>query len=231
MSSVALFLFGSDARGDLDEASDIDVLAIYPCEVQEDFRNLVRLTLSGNLGARVALAEYSRARIEEMFQEGHLFAWHLFLEAKRLPIAELEVDCSYSFPSPTPYTAGEGDALRFMTLLRSVSARLAEERIGSEIHEAGLIYLSLRNIAMSLSYSCSPQPDFSRYSPYSLSTALGIRFPCEKLIYDALVKARHSSQRGMPAPSIAVEELKMTVMQCCNWAELALEKFHEKRGR
>lgn len=228
MEKDAIFLFGSASRGDPDAASDIDVIAIYSSEVDDNRRNEILSALVRRFGDRVALAEYSRIRIEEMFHQGHLFAWHLFLEAKRLSIEGLETDLSYSFPLPSLYTAGKEDALRFVVLLRSIQRELGEGGACSEIHEAGLVYLSLRNIAMSLSYQCCAQPDFTRYSPYALSTALGITPPCKRIVYDALIKARHSSQRGLPAPSISVEDLIATVAQCLRWAELVLERIDEK---
>jgi hypothetical protein len=231
MSSYALFLFGSAARGDSDETSDIDVLAIYPSEVHDDRRRAVHAALINHFGRQVALAEYSRVRIAEMFHQGDLFAWHLFLEAQRLSVDGLAPDYCYSFPSPSPYTAGKEDALRFITLLRSVQESIVEGKTGSEVHEAGLIYLSLRNIAMSLSYSCCPRPDFTRHSPYNLSAVLGIQSPCEQELYDALIQARHSSQRGLPAPIIDLDGLEATVTKCRNWAESAMGKFYEKCKR
>jgi hypothetical protein len=229
MDTVAVFLFGSAARGDPDEASDIDVIAIYSSEVKDSSRIKLQPALKQQFGDRVALAEYSQTRIDEMFGQGHLFAWHLFLEAQSLRIEGLNIEPSYSFPLPAPYAAGKKDALRFLELLRSTHAELIKDGVCSEVHEAGLTYLSLRNIGMSLSYSCCVQPDFSRYSPYSLSNALGIAPPCNQSTYNALIKARHSSQRGLPAPIIGVENLIATVTQCLNWTELVLEKVDGKQ--
>lgn len=228
MDKPNIFLFGSAARGDPDEASDIDVIAIFSTKIEENARREIQAALLQCFGNRIGLAEYSQARIEEMGQEGHLFIWHLFLEAKRLSIEGVETDSSYSFPVPSPYTSGKDDALRFLSLLQSVQSTVREGGEFSEIHEAGLSYLSLRNIAMSLSYSCCDQPDFTRYSPYSLSDALGIPPPCPRPVYDALIKARHSSQRGLPAPIISVEEFATTVTQCIEWAGLVLEKIDEQ---
>jgi predicted nucleotidyltransferase len=228
MDKANVFLFGSGARGDPDEASDIDVVAIYSAEPDANSRSEMYIKLVRHFGNPVALAEYSRARIAEMFQQGHLFAWHLFLEAKRLSFEGLHPELDYNFPVPAPYTSGIEDALRFSELLHSIYKEVNNEDACSEVHEAGLTYLSLRNIAMSLSYSCCMRPDFTRYSPYNLSDALGISPPVGRPIYDALIKARHSSQRGLLAPTISRENLTATLNQCLDWAELVREKVNER---
>lgn len=228
MDDVSVFLFGSAARGDPDEASDIDVIAIYGSEVNAARRNQLQSALGLRFGERLALAEYSLKRIHEMFNEGHLFAWHLFREAKRLAITDFGASATYFFPKPSPYASGREDALRFIALLRSCYRHLIEGGASSEVYEAGLVYLALRNIAMSLSSSCFAQPDFTRYSPDHLSSVLGIPPPCSRLVYDTLISARHSSQRGLAAPVIGLEDLQATVKQCLSWAELVLEEVDGK---
>jgi predicted nucleotidyltransferase len=103
MDNAAIFLFGSAARGDLDEASDIDVIAIYGSAVLDVRRCDIKAALTQRYGNRVALAEYSQVRIEEMFTQGHLFAWHLFNEAKPLKRNGSATEHAYSFPRPSPY--------------------------------------------------------------------------------------------------------------------------------
>lgn len=227
MDDATIFLFGSAARGDPDEASDIDVMAVYGLEVHSGARERLKSELVRVYGDRISLAEYTWNRIDEMFLQGHLFAWHLFLESRHLPIIGSKVSAG-SFAQPSPYLTGREDAMRFLALLQSTYSELNEGSPSSEVHEAGLTYLALRNIGMSLSYSHCNQPDFTRHSPFQLSQALDIPPPCSALIYDTLVKARHSSQRGRSAPAINLEELKATVKHCLAWAKTVLEKTDGK---
>lgn len=229
MEGASIFLFGSAARGDPDEASDIDVIAVYASDAPNASRDHLKSALTQRYGNRIALAEYSQKRIDDMFLEGHLFAWHLFLEAKHLMIKGFETTNEYCFSQPSPYRSGLEDALRFHALLRSTHSQLMDGPPSSEVHEAGLTYLALRNVAMSLSYSCCATPDFTRYSPHNISRILKIPPPCSQVVYDMLIQARHCSQRGLRAPEIGDEDLKTAVAQSLIWVELVMEKVHGKR--
>ena len=219
MTIVGAYLFGSVARGDHDDSSDIDVLAVYreaPDRSQrEEFHELVRT----ELGTNVAIAEYSEQRLEEMFEQGHLFSWHLFQEAKPLKNAGLSPAVMPLFGQPAPYKAGLIDAKRFIHLLLSIQKQLASSP-GSLIHEAGLTYLAWRNIAMSMSAENLSKIDFTRQSPFALSTTIGIAAPCAYLRYLQLISARHASQRGANAPTIERDELIKLVDQSLIWAEV-----------
>jgi predicted nucleotidyltransferase len=226
MNKVATFLFGSGARGDCDEASDVDVLAIYPSAIDGVARAKTRSLVEQHLGGRVALAEYSQARIEEMFREGHLFCWHLFLEARPLNLDTSGSLANYAFRLPSPYLGGKEDSQRFLTLLKSIFRELSQGKHGSEVHEAGLIYLALRNISMSLSYTSCVRPDFTRNSPFHLSTTLGIAPPCDGDFYDLLIRCRHSSQRGMKAPTISDVDLMSVAERSVTWANEVIRRVY-----
>jgi predicted nucleotidyltransferase len=228
MEDVTFFLFGSAARGDTDSASDLDVLAVYTRETSVEFRDGVNVAVRRQYGDRTALAEYSVERIREMFAQGHLFAWHLYFEAKRIyPLIE-GVTGNYSFQKPMPYVDGHQDAQRFQDLLRSIELEITTSTAGSEVHEAGLTYLAIRNIAMALSYTCCPRPDFTRYAPFTVSEALGIAPPCNRSTYDLMTRARHSSQRGLSGPTITSWQVEHTVSECLGWAEIAIENTYGK---
>jgi predicted nucleotidyltransferase len=227
MRDTKLFLFGSAARGDNDPTSDIDVLAVYPDVIDENHRDIILQKLKLEFGERVALAEYSSARIDEMFAEGHLFAWHLYSEAKQFFFDESAKDNIYIFHKPEPYLNAEEDAMRFLDLLRSVDFKINSSTYGSPVHEAGLVYLALRNIGMALSSKHFNRPDFTRHSPFNLSTKMRIDPPCEPSTYNSMIAARHSSQRGFQAPLIDLPDFAAEVKECINWAERALGRSDE----
>jgi hypothetical protein len=54
-----------------------------------------------------------------LFDEGHLFAWHLFYEGKIIQVPQLCVTGSFVAARPMPYIGGVRDAERFSHLLRS----------------------------------------------------------------------------------------------------------------
>lgn len=223
---IGLYLFGSAARGDCDQSSDIDVLAVYDKQPNSTLREKVSSAVCTKFGSRVTLAEYTSRRLGEMFDQGHLFSWHLYQEAKPLQVPDLLGKQSYEFDRPAPYTSGIEDAQRFVGLLSSVKTELQNGSC-SLVHEAGLVYLSLRNIAMSLSAGFQDKADFARSSPLTLSASLSISAPCTASEFGVLVAARHASQRGLPSPKLDWEHFSNLLDRSLHWAHILLEKANE----
>src|SRR3546814_3815320 len=93
-----------------------------------------------------------------MFAEGHLFAWHLFHQSKSLWGEESIADL---FGRPQPYRDAKADILSFHSVLDSIPAAM-HRCAGNSVYEFGLLYVCVRNIAMSASWHLCPQPDFTR---------------------------------------------------------------------
>lgn len=219
------FLFGSAARGDADEASDTDVLIVYWSEPSASVRELTKQSVTKELRQNCAFAEYTWGHLNAMFADGHLFAWHLYQEAR--PLLRIGIDRSeFSFPKPGPYRSARTDALNFLDLLRS-SARAVEGGTTSLTYEAGLSYVAIRNIGMSLSALALSRPGFDRHVPFRVAKALRTFQPCDPSIYALLVAARHSSQRGLRAPSLHADALAAALETACRWAETSLETVHD----
>ena len=74
-------IFGSRTRGDHDEYSDLDIIV-----VSEGLNMLKREEIKNYLEKRfhcdVSISWYSKIKLNKYFTEGHLFAWHLYLESK-----------------------------------------------------------------------------------------------------------------------------------------------------
>ncbi len=225
-SLIGLYLFGSAARGDSDHSSDIDILALYDQQPEDALRKSVVNSVCNQFGRRATLAEYSIERLQAMFNEGHLFAWHLYQEACPLKCPGLILQQSISFATPAPYKSGVDDANRFIRLLSSVSEELQHESC-SLVHEAGLVYLSLRNIAMSLSINLQHKADFSRKSPLNVSSTLKINPPCAVCDYNVLVACRHASQRGLSPPVIDGIKARDLTRSSLEWAYTVLEMANE----
>lgn len=227
MSALAgLYLFGSTSRGDSDASSDLDILAVYDGQPEDVLRERVLNSVCAEFGNRVTLAEYSIDRLASIFDSGHLFAWHLYQEAKPVQISRLSQQQLFPFGLPAPYIAGIKDANRFVDLLFSVSNEI-QDKSSSLVHEAGLAYLALRNIAMSLSFKLQKKADFTRYSPLNISASLAIRPPCSTTDFEMLVAARHASQRGFLPPAIDRDNFRYVIDHSLEWASAILEKANE----
>ena len=85
MNNFKAYLFGSVARGDQDPMSDTDVLLVYDKVLDSRSQADARAQVSSAMSMQCTFAEYSYGHLERMFKEGHLFAWHLHLEARPIP--------------------------------------------------------------------------------------------------------------------------------------------------
>ncbi|EJN29843.1 putative nucleotidyltransferase [Pseudomonas sp. GM78] len=226
MSNFKAYLFGSVARGDHDPMSDTDVLLVYDKVPDIQIQAYAKAQVLSAMLVNCAFAEYSSDHLKRMFKEGHLFAWHLHLEALPLPRLEICEDDLHTFPFPAPYTGGLVDSANFNTLLKSV---MQSVMLGSKspVYEAGIAYVALRNIGMALSSSILGRPCFNRYAPFYVSAHLQLAPPCSKELYQTLIAARHASQRGLPAPPIATERLRDGLQSACKWAQNIIEVTRE----
>lgn len=192
---LSLRLFGSVARGEADEFSDIDVLAVYDTAPSQSDREGAKTIVARLLNKPFDLAEYSGERIKTFFEHGHLFAWHLFLESKNLLSRD---DCFFAdLSAPSDYHTAPSDIGHFIELLRSVaeSIRLPGSSI---VYESGMAYLSARNVALIGGWIHSRRPVFSRYAPFVLGRDVGLSPPVSRADYDRLFSCRVASTRGSP---------------------------------
>lgn len=199
---ISLRLYGSCCRGDSDELSDVDVLAVYEKTPTDKVRDAVHCQVKGMFNRKVDLAEYSAPRMREFFARGHLFAWHLFSESESLTS---ERDSFFEeLGAPAPYKEARTDAGSFLELVRSGS-REVYCKGASVIYEAGLAYLASRNVAICVSYALNGQPDFSRYAIYRVCQRLGVAIGVDRGDYERLIQCRFASIRGQVASDYSAE--------------------------
>ena len=227
MRVLGVYVFGSVSRGDFDSSSDIDVLIVYKSSASQALRARTRAAVIEVLGKQCTFAEYSLQRLKDFFSRGHLFAWHLFLEAKALDVPLLEIGGHVIFDRPKPYTQSIADAGDFARLLRSTLQNVGAGT-PSLVFEAGIAYLALRNIGMCLSPRVMGHPVFTRLAPFSVSAALGLAPPIEEAYYQRLAAARHASQRGGDAPTFHRERLLFQLQAADRWSVEVIEKASEK---
>lgn len=186
---ISVSLFGSVARGDYDDNSDADVLVIVSDETGKTSDELIYSIIPDIGSLKPTVSWYGESRMRQMFQDGHLFAWHLFRETRHI---YGDIDLKSKFGEPTPYQSVAEDVSSFESVLIDIPAALKFSP-HNLIYEMGLQYVCLRNIAMSASWHLLNQPDFTRFSPYNLGE---LSFTGSKHIYDLSISCRMSSQRG-----------------------------------
>lgn len=189
---LSVFLFGSAARGDSDALSDTDVLAIVKNNAGKVPEAAVKAHLPGIAG-EPTISWYGYNRLKAMFDAGELFAWHIFLESKVIFEA---VDIFSRLGTPKHYTRASEDISAFFSTLRDVPGQLKSARYNA-VYEFGIMYVCVRNIAMSASWHLRPRPDFSRMSPFNLGKEVPL-CPLSKEEYERSMSCRMASQRGLP---------------------------------
>ncbi|HBO3622107.1 nucleotidyltransferase family protein [Pseudomonas aeruginosa] len=178
--SFDMYVFGSVVRGEVGATSDIDLLVI-PADKSPD----ACLPASWSV--------YGRDVIRQYFQEGRLFAWHLFRQS--VCVHAGNGDWMKSLGAPAPYTSEKEDVIALRALLED---SLRELRNGTEsrVYELGICYTAIRDIAMAASWKITGEPDFSKCAPYNLS----YKCPLPLVAYEVGMLCRHSSTRGTACP-------------------------------
>lgn len=171
-----IYAFGSVCRGEVDKYSDIDLLAITNDKEND-------LTPS-------KYSIYSYPRIQELWEIGNAFAWHLFYES-RLLFASDEVDYLKELGKPSAYTDGINDCNKFFQIFQSASKSL-EYSDDSQIYDLSIIFLSIRNFSTCFALHLGI-PLFSRNSAKSLGKN---SLPIDDSTYNIFERARILSTRG-----------------------------------
>ncbi|MGY3230098.1 hypothetical protein ACVWWJ_001582 [Luteibacter sp. HA06] len=144
-----LYAFGSICRGEIEPASDVDLLALVD-----------------GMDARfdpMVYSIYSYKRISKLWEEGSPFAWHLWRES-RLIHADGGKDWLREQGSPAAYASATKHCLRFYSIFSGASAAL-NGQTPSVVFELSTVFLAMRNFATCYSLGFLEVPDFSRRSP------------------------------------------------------------------
>lgn len=202
---IELCYFGSSVRGDGDGDSDLDVLCVVGSDKSDDKFGLNKALAKYIKSSKVIdVSLYGEARLREMWREGHLFAWHLYLEAK--PIDGFG-DFISLLGKPSRYKNAVVDMSRLRSLVVDVKCALEMGEV-SRLYEAGLLYVAARNVGISASWYSDNGLDFSRLSPFTICyKGEDMSMPLSRDAYKKLCMARHASMRGGEAPKIGSFEL------------------------
>lgn len=204
---LAVVLFGSVARGDDDETSDLDILAIVESRAGRVDEEIVYHLLPTELrDRRPDISWYGSDRYREMSLTGQLFAWHIYLDGRVLFDPQ---DYMRLLGAPTPYTKCLEDIDAFIAIADGIRPQILASSQNA-VYEMGVLYVCLRNVAMSGSWFLAARPDFTRDAPFHLSPSLS-SFGVSHLSYRRSMACRQASQRGADAPGMVSEQevLKM----------------------
>lgn len=216
-SILNVSLFGSAVRGDCDESSDIDVLVVVKDGSGKANEDEISSVIKAEIGKEPSISWYGKNRLTEMFNEGHLFSWHLHLESAGMCGFE---SLSKSFDAPQQYRMAYKDISDLIDLAETIIDEVTR-RPNNSVYELGIAYVCARNIAMSASWHFCAAPDFSRSSPFNIAV---VTFPISLEAYRRAMASRHAGQRGRPCPaSVSSDEVIDFCLRMKPWYQAILE--------
>ena len=209
-------VFGSAARGERDEMSDLDVIAIVRDGGGKQSELPVLDAVRGYRQDEPSISWYGEKKIRTFFQTGDLFAWHLFLES--IPV-EGYPTIGEQFGRPNEFRDGF-ETIRELARIYEGIPLAIDDAPQNIKYELGICYVCFRNIAMAASWHLCEQPDFGRYSPYSLGV---LEFPLSRMTYDLLWRCRISGQRGFPPPTTDEIDVRSMLQEGSIWINQVME--------
>jgi hypothetical protein len=207
-----LYIFGSYCRGEIDQYSDIDLLVIKDKdEILPQF-DLDKYSI------------YNLDRIQNLWDEGNPFAWHLFLESK-LIFSNDNKDVVRSLGKPNIYSNHTNDMNKFLKLYLESKNSLIRTN-DSRDFDLSMIFLALRNFASCYSLGYLKNPNFSRNSSIEIGIdSIKISDEC----YSILKNSRILSTRGI-GKNVSDEEVAIVINELeviSEWFKKLITKTHE----
>lgn len=212
-------LFGSRARGDHDSHSDLDVLVVAAENLDLEWRKTVCAEVHKRLGSCPSISWYTTERISELFRCGSLFAWHIWIESRKINArSDADVDFIDNLGRPGAYTSWLAEFQTFREILRTIEMATQESPL-SRLYEAGLMFVCLRNATMALLSVTKEGMYFGRDAPFELGARLGLPFPLPRSSFGQLAVSRGGGLRGEEVADIAVNEIVDMVVSVERWLD------------
>ena len=184
-----IWLFGSHARGEIDEGSDVDVLVVYD---ERELSNELTASLIDRYGENVDLSHYSYAGLAKLVDQRALFAWHLRREG--VPVFHRKGRLEGMLQDMKPYDAHIRD-LGVLTMV--FDDAVASLRNGwASSFDLGVVGTVIRNTGI-IMHDLFGSWDFSPKAPIRLAFVTGApSLPIDSELYAHLCSCRRASERG-----------------------------------
>ena len=104
---------------------------------------------------------------------------------------------------PNQYPSRTDDILNFRAIIGKIGDGIWDcpQNAG---YEAGLLFVAIRNVAMSYLWGIEGGSSFSRYAPFDLEAVTDTSFPLPRAVYRDLARCRAASLSGRKLPEISV---------------------------
>jgi len=218
-----LWVFGSHARGDQDNHSDVDILMVSSLDETDYVRNYCYNKYVG----KIDIAHYSYEGLLHLINAGTLFAWHLKNEA--IPIYQRTTKLQDILDGMPRYSGHIGDLSLLEMLLHDVKLSLSKSS-NSFIFDAGMLGTIVRNTSIIMSNYLGDD-DYSPRAPFKLtSLERTLAMPLSDLEYRFLQRCRRSGERGdeVEAIEISLEKLLVLIDDIAGWHRECVNYIDQK---
>jgi predicted nucleotidyltransferase len=145
----AVMLFGSTARGENDELSDLDILIIYnDVEIMDLLEKKKRLSQQLNIPVSW-ISLYNLSTMKKMASQGSYFIWHLKKEGKLLYSKNDEV--SKIFSKLEPYKNMKNDLSEYRIICDDIKKSISRNSSTVD-YELSLLASVIRNTCITIAY-------------------------------------------------------------------------------
>ena len=214
-----VWMFGSSARRESNEHSDVDVLAISDA-VMLPATTVDRLHRI--FGENLDIAHYNYRGLKILADQGSLFAWHLRHEG--IPIFRKKNRLAEMLADMKPYTGHLDDLKVLATVLEEAMVSLPGR--SAFYYDLGVVATVIRNVGIIMN-NLVGKYDFSPIAPMRLSAVPDVpRFPISELDYAFLQSCRRATERGeriqgkqeaCDSHVVVLEEVRQWLYDCIDY--------------
>lgn len=198
-----LWLFGSHARGNFDERSDVDILMIS----DSDDTNYVTEYFAGKYVGKIDVSHYSYVGLLPLINKGSLFASHLKKEA--IPLFQRSKKLKNLLNEMPNYCHHIADLKILKLLVEDVKLSLREKN-NTFVFDAGVLGTAIRNTAIILCNYLN-KDDYSPWAPLKLgSLEYMLALPISEVDYKFLQECRRLGERGGVVENKIISPNKLT---------------------
>jgi len=161
---IAIFLFGSVARDDYDEYSDVDIFILIEDCLEEDYLKY-KMDFANQLCIPIDwISLYRKSTIDNMAKYGSYFLWHIKTEGIKL--FEKDLYFSNTLNCLVRYTKVKNDIMEYEEICKDIKNSLAVDNLTLN-YELNLISSIIRNTSIAMLFMNNSYV-FGRVTPVKL---------------------------------------------------------------